>query len=121
MDLPGGPDSPGREHINRERGVEPANVLGRHHALPTGTAQRSERLPATIDGYRVLPNGCRSAGCGLLDVGGGEPSDSDAAERRRSSSPSAEARRDERPRTEQRFHADLIELIEQAASPAARP
>ncbi|MFE9045948.1 PucR family transcriptional regulator [Streptomyces sp. NPDC007818] len=49
----------------------------------------------------------------------GEPSDPEAAEQTAELLALGGARRDERRRTEQRFHADLIELIEQAAPPAA--
>ncbi|MFI8423602.1 helix-turn-helix domain-containing protein [Streptomyces sp. NPDC085479] len=155
------------ERINRERGLELADVLGRHRRLVgalvegadigglvamlaaelrtdcwalssagrllagpadflpapvrvhlVATAQRTERLPATIDGHRVLPIGRRGAGGGLLVVRG-EPSDPEAAEQTAELLALGGARRDERRRTEQRFHADLIELIEQAAPPAA--
>ncbi|MEV5258052.1 helix-turn-helix domain-containing protein [Streptomyces anulatus] len=154
------------ERINRERGLELAEVLGRHRRLVgalvegadlgglvamlaaelrtdcwalssagrllagpaelfTGpararlaaTAQRAERLPATIDGHWVLPIGRRSAGGGLLVVRG-EPSDPEAAEQTAELLALGGARRDERRRTEQRFHADLVELIEQAAPSA---
>ncbi|MEU6488553.1 PucR family transcriptional regulator ligand-binding domain-containing protein [Streptomyces sp. NPDC046887] len=154
------------ERINRRRGLELADVLGRHRRLvgalvegadlgglvamlaaELGTdcwalsaagrllagpaeplrgparahlaaaAGRAERLPADIDGYRVLPIGRRTAGGGLLVVRG-EPADPEAAEQTAELLALGGARRDERRRTEQRFHTDLVELIEQSAPPA---
>ncbi len=154
------------DRINRERGLELADVLGRHRRLVgalvegadlgglvamlaaelhtdcwalssagrllagpaeafppparahlAASAQRAERLPASIDDHWVLPIGRRSAGGGLLVVRG-EPSDPEAAEQTAELLALGGARRDERRRTEQRFHADLVELIEQAAPPA---
>ncbi|MEU8762877.1 PucR family transcriptional regulator ligand-binding domain-containing protein [Streptomyces sp. NPDC048659] len=154
------------DRINRERGLELADVLGRHRRLVAAlvegadlgglvamlaaelhtdcwalssagrllagpaesfpaaarahlaaTAQRADRLPTLIDGHWALPIGRRSAGGGLLVVRG-EPSDPEAAEQTAELLALGGARRDERRRTEQRFHADLVELIEQAAPPA---
>ncbi|MEU4025745.1 helix-turn-helix domain-containing protein [Streptomyces anulatus] len=147
------------ERINRERGQELAEVLGRHRRLVTalvegadlgglvamltaelghdcwalsvagrvlaGPAQtlppalrRGEEAPA---GYSVLPIGRRSSGAGFLVIR--DPLTDPAA--RETADQTAEllalggARRDERRRTEQKFHAELVDLIEGGAPAAA--
>ncbi|MEU2509725.1 helix-turn-helix domain-containing protein [Streptomyces sp. NPDC007863] len=158
------------ERINRERGRELADVLGRHRrlvaalvegadlgglvamlateldtdcwalsvagrllagpdeALPATLrvrlavqALRVPRPPASADGYTLLPIGRHGAGGGHLVVRG-TPADlgQDAlgtAEQTAELLALGGARRDERRRTEQRFHADLIALIDGGAPP----
>lgn len=152
------------DRLNRERGRELADVLGRHRRLvqalidgadlgaltamltadieidcwalsPAGrllagpdvlppetrlrlatAALALDRLPATVDGFTIHPIGRRTSGSGYLVVRG-----TPDATARESVAQTAEllalggARRDERRRTEQRFHADLVDLIEQGA------
>ncbi|MEU1231156.1 helix-turn-helix domain-containing protein [Streptomyces sp. NPDC005828] len=158
------------ERINRERGRELADVLGRHRrlvaalvegadlgglvamlateldtdcwalsvagrllagpdeALPPALrvrlavqALRAERPPASADGHTLLPIGRHGAGGGHLVVRGA-PADLGTdglgtAEQTAELLALGGARRDERRRTEQRFHADLIALVDGGAPP----
>ncbi|MFF4011540.1 PucR family transcriptional regulator [Streptomyces sp. NPDC001717] len=81
-------------------------------------ALRAERLPATDEGHTLLPIGRRSAGGGLL-VLRGAPDDTGTAAQTAELLALGGARRDERRRTEQRFHTQLVELLDQQAPPAA--
>ncbi|MFD8638591.1 PucR family transcriptional regulator ligand-binding domain-containing protein, partial [Streptomyces sp. NPDC059656] len=81
-------------------------------------ALRAERLPATEEGHTLLPIGRRSAGGGLLVIRG-TPDDTGTAAQTAELLALGGARRDERRRTEQRFHAQLVELLDQQAPPTA--
>ncbi|MER7952634.1 helix-turn-helix domain-containing protein [Streptomyces sp. NPDC096079] len=158
------------ERINRERGRELAEVLGRHRrlvaalvegadlgglvamlateldtdcwalsvagrllagpddALPSALraqlavqALRAQQQPASTNGYTVLPIGRHGAGGGHLVIRGTPaglgPDGLGTAEQTAELLALGGARRDERRRTEQRFHADLIALVDGGAPP----
>ncbi|MEL5958350.1 helix-turn-helix domain-containing protein [Streptomyces sp. CLV115] len=158
------------ERINRERGRELADVLGRHRRLVAALVEGADlgglvamlateldtdcwalsvagrllagaddALPATLrtqlavqalraqqppvsDGHTLLPIGRHGAGGGHLVIRG-TPADLGAdslgtAEQTAELLALGGARRDERRRTEQRFHADLIALVDGSAPPS---
>lgn len=147
------------ERINRERGQELVDVLGRHRRLVAALVEGADlgglvamlsaelghdcwavsiagrplagpaaSLPAALrrgeqsaDGCTVLPIGRRSAGAGFLVVRDPltDPAARESAEQTAELMALGGARRDERRRTEQKFHAELVELIGQGAPAAA--